>query len=168
MSSEEEGIRIRVHRHAFNYWPSFLLDIGLDDNNILSGVGLRFTTSTLPRSNIQNTYRNIQEINDLDFFMDIMGSTFEDMAQRIAETQSAQTQELQRNETVNINISSQRYDTTSKKFDECSICLEKFKPETMVTVLNNCNHIMCTDCLKEWGKYNAVCPLCKVEIPTIE
>ena len=40
----------------------------------------------------------------------------------------------------------------------CSICLSKMKDKSFT---DRCFHMFCFECLVEWSKINAVCPLCK-------
>lgn len=46
----------------------------------------------------------------------------------------------------------------------CSICLEKIKKNDSIGVLS-CGHFFHYDCINEWGKYKATCPLCLKKIP---
>lgn len=46
----------------------------------------------------------------------------------------------------------------------CSICLEKINKNDSIGVLS-CEHFFHYDCINEWGKYKATCPLCKKKIP---
>jgi hypothetical protein len=85
---------------------------------------------------------------------------------RIALNRSDEDQELSRQEDVVVNVTSQRYNTTTKKFDSCSICQEKYINNEMVSVLK-CEHIYHTKCIKEWGHYNPSCPVCKEKIATL-
>lgn len=48
----------------------------------------------------------------------------------------------------------------------CSICLDKFEDKKL-GILENCNHIFCLDCIKEWYKYNTNCPLCRMDFKNI-
>ena len=47
---------------------------------------------------------------------------------------------------------------------ECSICMEKFKKDDMVTDIK-CKHIFHKDCIMEWGKYKNECPNCRDKLP---
>lgn len=49
--------------------------------------------------------------------------------------------------------------------DTCPICLEKFKDEENVAVLE-CGHLYHPNCIKKWGKQKPSCPMCKKEIKT--
>jgi len=77
---------------------------------------------------------------------------------------SEENQQLQRNNSINIIVSSERYDAADKKFDSCPICTDPFEDNTAVSVLK-CTHIYHTKCIKEWGHYNPKCPVCKANIP---
>jgi len=59
-----------------------------------------------------------------------------------------------RRETCEVcNVNSLRYQK------ECVICWDELEGGELVTRLN-CNHVLHTQCLKKWCKYNACCPLC--------
>lgn len=68
-----------------------------------------------------------------------------------------------RTEESKINITSQLYETTNKKYDECSICTENYQDNDEVSVLK-CFHIFHYKCIDEWGHYSTTCPICKQEI----
>lgn len=80
---------------------------------------------------------------------------------------SESDQELKRSVNVIVNVNSQLYNTTEKKFDNCSICTEEYKDTDMVSVLK-CGHIFHPKCIKEWGHYNPSCPVCKENIPVMK
>jgi len=67
-----------------------------------------------------------------------------------------------------LNISSQKYNTVTTYITDCSICLEKFKDDVMVSVLDKCNHVFHTSCIMEAGQYKAECPLCRNIIPILK
>ena len=71
--------------------------------------------------------------------------------------------ELERNEKINIDISSKPYSETEKVFTSCSICSDDYKDEDSVSVLD-CKHVFHKNCIEEWGHYNPVCPICKANI----
>lgn len=99
--------------------------------------------------------------------IDRMGHMFQGLDPiEIAIERSEADQELTRSEDINVNVSSQCYETTDKKFDSCSICAEKYDKKDIVSVLK-CGHIFHTNCIKEWGHYKAVCPVCKEPIDTL-
>ena len=61
---------------------------------------------------------------------------------------------------------------TRKKFKEldkaenkCAICLENFKKEESVCLLD-CDHVFHTHCIDKWGERQQNCPLCKKNIPS--
>lgn len=98
--------------------------------------------------------------------IDGMGHMFQGVDPlEIAIERSSADQELTRSEDMNINVSTQCFETTDKKFDCCSICTDKYDNKDVVSVLN-CGHIFHTKCIKEWGHYKAVCPVCKESIDT--
>lgn len=48
----------------------------------------------------------------------------------------------------------------------CTICLDKFDNKKL-GILENCRHIFCIDCIKEWYNYNKNCPLCRMDFKEI-
>jgi len=68
-----------------------------------------------------------------------------------------------------LNISSQTYKSIISKHNTgCAICLDKFKDDEMVSVLNDCKHVFHTTCIMEAGQYKPECPLCRKNIPILE
>lgn len=67
-----------------------------------------------------------------------------------------------------LNVSSQRYRTVGNKVGDgqCSICITELEDESFVTRLE-CGHIFHMECIMEWGKYKAECPLCKKGISVL-
>lgn len=66
-----------------------------------------------------------------------------------------------------LDISSKMYNNVISNETSCSICLEKYKNESIVSVLNNCKHIFHKECILKAGKYKAKCPLCRTDIPVL-
>lgn len=67
-----------------------------------------------------------------------------------------------------IDIKSEKYsDINTETCQECTICYEKYKENSFVSVLN-CQHCFHTECIKKWGKRSNTCPICREEIPLIE
>ena len=58
-------------------------------------------------------------------------------------------------------------DIGTETCQECTICYEKYKENSSVSILN-CQHFFHTDCIKKWGKRSNTCPICREEIPLIE
>lgn len=50
-----------------------------------------------------------------------------------------------------------------KEAKECTICMDEFKEDTFAAKVYKtaCNHFFHTDCLSEWVKNNATCPVCR-------
>ena len=67
------------------------------------------------------------------------------------ETRIGVTSRREQSEVCNVN--SLRYQK------ECVICWDELGGGEIVTRLN-CNHVLHTQCLEKWSKYNACCPLC--------
>ena len=84
--------------------------------------------------------------------------------------ESLQTsRQLRRNDQTKIIVDSQKYNSLisgGEYSNECSICVEEFKPNDDVTVLD-CKHLFHNKCILEWGHYNTVCPICREKIPSI-
>lgn len=59
-----------------------------------------------------------------------------------------------------IVVNEEIYENTPKKYCECSICIETFNNDSTIAVLS-CEHYFHIGCIKEWGKYNNICPLCR-------
>lgn len=72
---------------------------------------------------------------------------------------------LVRNDDRVVSVNSITYKNIIDKMydDKCSICIEKYTLDDIVSVLD-CKHIYHTNCIKEWGKYKPECPLCKKKI----
>ncbi|KAL9661068.1 hypothetical protein QQ045_025887 [Rhodiola kirilowii] len=43
----------------------------------------------------------------------------------------------------------------------CSICLCQYKDQDMLRTIPNCNHYFHSNCVDEWLKLNATCPVCR-------
>ena len=86
--------------------------------------------------------------------------------QILEETFTNQSVEEKDDERI-IKVNEQKYLTLKdkEKYDkQCCICLEEFKDECVVTLLDKCNHIVHKDCVIEWGKYKTSCPICRNNI----
>jgi hypothetical protein len=75
--------------------------------------------------------------------------------------------ELHRNPHVELDLE-QRHCKSGDVDKECTICQTQFKLGEKLSLLKECNHLFHYKCLKEWGKYNQVCPLCRKPIPVLE
>ncbi|KAI3823694.1 hypothetical protein L1987_05134 [Smallanthus sonchifolius] len=43
----------------------------------------------------------------------------------------------------------------------CAICLSEYKPKESLRTIPECNHYFHADCIDEWLKLNATCPVCR-------
>jgi hypothetical protein len=43
----------------------------------------------------------------------------------------------------------------------CPICLSEYQPKDTLRTIPNCNHYFHANCVDEWLKMNATCPLCR-------
>lgn len=48
----------------------------------------------------------------------------------------------------------------------CTICLDNFESK-ILGLLEDCCHVFCLVCIKEWYKYNKNCPLCRMDFKEI-
>lgn len=94
-------------------------------------------------------------------------SDLENRPSIIVERIFQQDESLSRDPNRELQISTQTFNTTNMKFDECSICTECFEGEDTVSVLE-CSHIFHNKCITEWGHYSPSCPICKNTIPVQE
>jgi hypothetical protein len=74
--------------------------------------------------------------------------------------------ELQRDSSKCIDVKFHAYEEMESK-DSCTICSDKFQSGDSVTTLL-CNHTFHHKCIKEWGHYKPVCPLCKESIALVK
>ncbi|XVF53072.1 hypothetical protein PTKIN_Ptkin05aG0070200 [Pterospermum kingtungense] len=49
------------------------------------------------------------------------------------------------------------------KDNTCSICLSKYKAKEKIRTIPDCGHYFHADCIDEWLKRNAACPVCRKE-----
>jgi hypothetical protein len=52
----------------------------------------------------------------------------------------------------------------------CSICLSDYKESEVVRVIPNCGHMFHTDCIDQWLRSHATCPICRISpqnLPTL-
>ena len=57
------------------------------------------------------------------------------------------------------DISEYRIETIHEDY-ECLICLEKFKYNEIISIINKCGHFYHTPCLYTWFLKKKTCPLC--------
>ncbi|XVF00168.1 hypothetical protein REPUB_Repub03eG0262000 [Reevesia pubescens] len=43
----------------------------------------------------------------------------------------------------------------------CSICLSEYQPKDSIRYIPDCHHCFHVDCIDEWLRINATCPLCR-------
>jgi hypothetical protein len=101
-------------------------------------------------------------INMMNVFEPIFNPEFDPLL--IAIQNSENDLQLRKNDNVVVLVKTQPYNTTDKKYEECSICTDKYDKNEEVSVLD-CGHIYHPKCINEWGKYKPSCPVCKAEIP---
>lgn len=147
-----------------------------NNNNIRVNMRDSFVGSSFRIELPHLVFCNCQRCSQLDslriynhvmsnYIMDSLINNFLDYAQDeyINELFSQSNSELERNEKIKIDVSSKPYSETEKVFTSCSICSDDYKEDDTVSVLD-CKHVFHKNCIEEWGHYNPVCPICKVEI----
>ena len=45
----------------------------------------------------------------------------------------------------------------------CSICLSEYQPKETLRTIPNCNHYFHANCIDEWLKKKATCPICRIQ-----
>ncbi|PWA66089.1 RING-H2 finger protein ATL16 [Artemisia annua] len=48
---------------------------------------------------------------------------------------------------------------------DCAICLEEFQEKETIRIVQPCNHLFHTDCIKLWLSLSRSCPSCRHHIP---
>lgn len=76
--------------------------------------------------------------------------------------------ELNKDDSISLSVSGERYDSEDREISQCSICLEDFSGDDEISTLK-CRHIFHKKCIVDWGKYRQDCPMCraKVEYKTV-
>jgi len=69
---------------------------------------------------------------------------------------------------ITINVDSQKFNTLETDCNNCSVCINDFKKDDIVSLLTNCKHVFHTECIIEWGKYKQECPLCRSILPILK
>ena len=93
--------------------------------------------------------------------------TMEDRMMEIAMRESLlhyKTQEKKPN--IKLAIKSMICDDKYKG-ENCAICKCEFENDVNITILK-CKHILHTECISEWVKYKAECPVCRDKIKIID
>lgn len=165
--SLNNNIRFRVHSRR-NVGSNMLEQKELISEVLFSDVSNNQIEALLSMLNATNSMinnfemvvnDNLPEDNILSEFQ------FNDPIE-IALRNSMEGQEHKRCIETVVNVKSQSYETTEKKFDSCSICTDNYKNNEIVSVLD-CGHVFHNQCITEWGHYHPSCPVCKKGIPTI-
>jgi len=85
----------------------------------------------------------------------------------LTQTFNSNSQQLERNQEVVLDINKLIYSSTDKTETECPICCTNFTNNENVSI-TSCKHYFHTNCLTEWGHYNTACPVCRTNIPIID
>ena len=51
----------------------------------------------------------------------------------------------------------------STEMENCPICCEELKTKSKLVKLPDCNHFFHKNCIKNWMKVKALCPICKAD-----
>jgi hypothetical protein len=70
--------------------------------------------------------------------------------------------ELKRSE-IRLHLKRKKYKNLKKTNHACPICLDYFQPDQIISVLG-CEHLFHGKCIRKWGMYNPVCPICRYGI----
>ena len=78
------------------------------------------------------------------------------------DTNNSEPRAHERQEQINVELNCYSYSEIPEAEDikECSICLNKFEPNSKISILK-CDHVYCHSCLEEWCHYNNSCPVCR-------
>jgi hypothetical protein len=68
---------------------------------------------------------------------------------------------LRKNE--NVNIEFQTFECKGEMVESCCICMNKIVEKEIITTIK-CNHTFHLNCIREWSKYKADCPVCREKI----
>lgn len=119
-----------------------------------------------------NEYNN--EFNFNEFYnsinyseiSDVLYNILEDSALDLIMNHSFDTQPSLERKNINIDMSFKLYKDIERENKDlsCCICLDEFDENSKITVLENCDHILHFDCIKEWAKYKTSCPHCRVDL----
>jgi hypothetical protein len=69
-------------------------------------------------------------------------------------------------ENINLTISMNKKPTSSGDESDCSICFDKIKDQEIYDL--KCYHSFHCECIEKWIYNKQSCPLCRVEIDTID
>ncbi len=66
---------------------------------------------------------------------------------------------------VSLDIKPEKFEKINNKNDEheCCICKDEFETDSKVVTLE-CGHLLHSQCIEEWAKYQAKCPICRHEL----
>jgi hypothetical protein len=71
--------------------------------------------------------------------------------------------ELNKDDSISLSVSGERYDSEDREISQCSICLEDFSGDDEISTLK-CLHIFHKKCIVNWGKYRQDCPMCRAKV----
>ena len=174
-SENDENIRVNIRTGTSTRVPrprpSNINEVKSDNsaNHIQRDFPLEITIEFDDRTRIVTALlESMQQARSYQQLVSLMNSANRenDYVLNTVLSRSMQDTELHRNPSVVLDIHPHHCKTTEMD-GNCSVCQSKFKlGEKLSTLL--CDHTFHYDCLQEWGKYKAECPLCRSGIPILE
>jgi len=98
-------------------------------------------------------------INISKYIPSFLRNDINDLNNRIEEAYQKNTKIINKN----ILIKTFKLENNESNDNSCSICLNNYKKEELVSVLN-CNHKFHTECIKKWFDNKTNCPYCRKDI----
>ena len=136
------------------------------DSYVIRGPAHDFESDQIEGSNLLGQNRMpLSTLGAFFWFSEVMATMSAEnrLLEHVMRLSSAEN-ELQRDNTKCIDVTSQKYCEHEGKEEKCIICSDKFNSGEEVAVLQ-CEHVFHQHCIQEWGHYKAECPLCKKRIP---
>ena len=182
-----ENVAFRVHSDIMN---DIINNLENEENDTTTNTTTTTTNTTTTTTTTLISYRDLDDPQQNEHMMSALfsiinmarelpeptrnirfnrrGPISDILIERTVEESLNQSNRLIRAPTTNIDVASKKFSTieNSLKQKECSICTEDFKDNDDVASLP-CNHLFHHACLLEWGHYNTVCPMCRIQLPTL-
>lgn len=172
MSNEEEDSDIEEEEEIYDEIEHdndlYDLDIDNDYDQIFSVVFPRSNTTTITyRRNVDTTnFLNYALYNS--FYNSLLNNVFEDVAERILDSvlddvlneSFLEQPSMEKTDTL-LSLPIEKFSNITTIEKQCCICMEDFKENDDISILNSCKHTFHNSCIVEWGKYKTSCPVCR-------